>query len=410
MKNKTVLFRKNITGNLLYWSSQIVDTNTIEINFGLAKSLIEDSGCKNITRILKTNKSDIENKRIIREKLKEGYKVANIDFDITKEDFHLTSEEIKRISNILGEIVTDINNSPKPMKCKVFQEGTLKYPVAGQPKINGVRCLTRIELVEPDLFTVLDKTTVARSKNGMIYVLPHITDNIHPSKLIDNDIELILDGEIYIPHKKLNVIRKHIPYINKQGTISEPEEDPKETKYFIFDLAIPDILQISRLNLLRGKFDTPKLENLMDTTKDIVIVPFQIINNDIEAKEYRDYCISLGFEGAVFRTLDKEYSFGHRPSFIQKYKAWYDGEFIVIDIIPKEKETETALFICKNDINNELFECNPEGTFEQRKEYLDNKNKYIGRMATIKYYERSGIKNVPFHANLITIRDEFDYD
>jgi len=38
-------------------------------------------------------------------------------------------------------------------------------------------------------------------------------------------------------------------------------------------------------------------------------------------------------------------------------------------------------------------------------EYLRNKDKYVGKLATVKYYERSGVDCVPFHANVITIRN-----
>ena len=55
-------------------------------------------------------------------------------------------------------------------------------------------------------------------------------------------------------------------------------------------------------------------------------------------------------------------------------------------------------------MNNLSFEAVPKGDYEQRLEYIDNKHLYIGKKATIKFYERT-INNLPFHGNVIGIRD-----
>jgi hypothetical protein len=89
---------------------------------------------------------------------------------------------------------------------------------------------------------------------------------------------------------------------------------------------------------------------------------------------------------------------------MRKYKKFDDAEFLIVDVIPYEKDPYLAKIICRNDINDLMFETIPIGNKEIRHNYLVNKEKYIGKLATVKFYERS-IYGLPFHSNLIGIRD-----
>ena len=95
-----------------------------------------------------------------------------------------------------------------------------------------------------------------------------------------------------------------------------------------------------------------------------------------------------------------------------KFKTKKNTECKIIDIILKE-DTGNRTYICfvlQNDINDHTFESVPYGDESERQEYLINKDKYIGRYATVEFYERSGVKDVPFHSNVVTIRDEADFN
>ena len=57
------------------------------------------------------------------------------------------------------------------------------------------------------------------------------------------------------------------------------------------------------------------------------------------------------------------------------------------------------------DINDELFECTINKPQNVQEGYLTNKKDYIGKMLLVEFRERSGVKEVPFHAKGIKIVD-----
>lgn len=86
--------------------------------------------------------------------------------------------------------------------------------------------------------------------------------------------------------------------------------------------------------------------------------------------------------------MDAEYAFGSRPMTIMKSKQFLDSEFEIVDVVPMDKEPECGMFVLRNDINDETFTCVSMASYTDKVYYLSDKNKYIGKMATVKFYER----------------------
>lgn len=307
------------------------------------------------------------------------------------------------ISFAMGDLKSGDNGLLKPMKAQKFQFDKFNYPAFIQPKINGLRCFIQWEIIEEGkgMFKTRRETATARSKEGHLYNIPHITDRFvkHMFKNGDDQYDLIYDGELYIEMKSVNYIKSSIPMMTIHGKFTNPSRDPKSVKFYCFDLAINKD-QHYRINTLSSLFNYWELDNDNQPT---VIVPTYLTHNDTETIRYMDKFISMGYEGAVIRDRDAYYNFGGRPKTMMKCKKFLDAEFLILDVVPKPKEPETGMFVLKNDINNEQFTCNPEGSFDERAEFLDNKASYIGKIAKVKFYERSGIKKVPFHANVTEI-------
>ncbi len=385
-----VLAARNINGNIKLWL--IYKSNVgYHIKYGnLHHSLIE------LGRVFTAKEIDSK----YRKKLKEGYK------EISLTDYNNNNYNLPKTN-------TDANGFLKPVKCQRFVINKFNYPAFAQPKINGLRAfIIWGTIVEGDgMFKTEKEQAVILSKEGNRYVLPEIERAF--TKDMFNNVDAY-DGELYVPGYKLNQVKKCIPIINYKGTLSKVSGDPSLVSFWMFDVAMDNIIQRDRLDRIIH-FD--KLDNdiyyfnverntmfdIMGTK--IVSVLSKIVYSDEMAIQYTNMCINAGFEGSVIRDMDAEYAFGSRPKTMMKIKNFIDAEFEIIDIIPKPHEPSSALFICRNDINDTTFKVNPMGTLSKRKEYLANKDKYIGKKATIKYYERSGVKDVPLHASLVTIRD-----
>jgi len=336
----------------------------------------------------------------INKKRKEGYKSLH-DFNIGSPDNLVVNFAL--LDSFLPITNLDNNWNLKPMKCQTFVAGKIKYPRIGQPKYNGIRGTIRLETFDNDpnsLFSKKETRAVIRSMEGMEYVVPNV---LHDANTIFKWFSTIaLDGELYIHGYRLNEINSSIPKIinGKLSNCSRANLTPKLV-FKAFDLSIENEAQLARLEYLDTicKIGGANVYNYIEASD------YKIVYSDAEAYVYAKECIANGYEGAVFRDIEAEYRFGSRPSTIHKLKFFQDGEFEILDVVPKHATPQLGMFVCRNDINDHTFEVNPMGDTTYQKSILINKDKYIGKMATVKYYERSGVKDVPFHANALIIRD-----
>lgn len=375
------LFRKSFNGKIQFWAIEKIDTNCI-ITFGQIGGIEQTMRCP-----IKEYDSRIRSKRM------EGYK--------SLEDLKVNS--MLYLYNLPDSVWTSNDSSILPMKCTPFSPRKMAYPCLAQPKLNGLRAVMRLEetVIGVGLFAETEKEVVLRSKEGLKYHLPHITKSIPHDKFTHNGIDLIFDGELYRHGWKLNIIKSAIPYYNQHGTLSKPSSNPLEISFNVFDLSIDNFSQNDRIHMLGHALS-------LCTSKHIDIVKNALVNNDKEAEQFRNLCLQQGYEGCVLRPLDKEYAFGRRPTWIMKYKKWQDAEFVCIDIVPaSENDGVTGCkFIFKNDINDHTFESMPTGwSKEEQEQALQHKEELIGKEFTVRFYERSGVIDAPFHSNVLVKRD-----
>ena len=203
-------------------------------------------------------------------------------------------------------------------------------------------------------------------------------------------IEIVFDGEMYIPNEILSEI---------SSAVRKRNNKTEKLKFYIFDIAISEVNQKSRLQFL-DEFRTLLINN---SCKNILTVNSIKINSNEEAQEFTDTCIKQGYEGAIFRDINAEYQFGKRPQTMVKLKRFQDKEFKIVDVVGGDNSPELGVFICVQE-QGLKFKVTPEGSQDIKKEYLSNKTKYIGKKLTVRFFERTK-DNLPFHAVGTTIRD-----
>ena len=404
--NNIYLFKRDIAGNVIYWMSSIYpETDSIMFFYhgrihsdfinDIYKSLriiVEGNniGQSNETTALEQAYKELESE--YKDHIKKGYK----EYDL--QDTYGAIENI--LEHIVDKTNTDALGFAKPMKCQKFQLGKVKYPCIGQPKYNGVRATVSIDPTGGGMFN--ETPILILSKEGVVYKLEHLNEELHKLlKYFELDCSInnpVLDGEIYFPNTPVTTIggaaRNIVNPVNKQ------------LQFVIYDLSIENMNQKDRIYYL----DSSGLYKHSNTyiAPRVYLSNSVVLHSDEEALEYLDTCLALGYEGAVTRQYEPEYAFGQRPMFMRKLKKFDDAEFEVIDIVPygdiNQNVGTGCKFILRNDLNDSTFECIPKGTTAERLAYFANKEKYIGNMVTAKFYERT-INNLPFHANVIGLRN-----
>jgi DNA ligase-1 len=129
-----------------------------------------------------------------------------------------------------------------------------------------------------------------------------------------------------------------------------------------------------------------------------------LIHSPEEIFEYHDKFFVDDYEGIILRDINSKYE-GKRTIHLLKYKEFDDKEF---EIVGANKGVGThegvAIWICKTETGVE-FTCEEKNiTIEERREKYKNKDKYLGKMLTIRY-QNLGKDGVPRFGKAIAIRD-----
>ncbi len=406
-KYKDTLYIKDQLNKIREWTIYY-DNNSYVTKYGILRGeLIETTIIINKGKnIGKSNETSIS-QQILKEVesnyknyLKKGYKSLR-DLGVglgAKVGVMIGQESLESFLNReLHTSKTDNNGNFKPMLAN--KTHTIALPAFCQPKINGVRCNKHIKNVDNGIFGTTEQIMFL-SREGIEYEIEHLANILKNLSAL-----FALDGELYVPGEIVTSI----------GGAARNKNNPLHKKlcYIIFDLAIDEpqyerlidlecIIGNDIIHLTKKQFCQMNIDKSFEPK--VYIIPSILVEEQEQITELTTQFLQYGFEGSIVRDYNATYKFGQRTKYMRKYKKFDDAEFLIVDVIPYEKDPYLAKIICRNDINDLMFETIPIGNKEIRHNYLVNKEKYIGKLATVKFYERS-IYGLPFHSNLIGIRD-----
>ncbi|TGT64124.1 MULTISPECIES: hypothetical protein [unclassified Mesorhizobium] len=262
----------------------------------------------------------------------------------------------------------------EPMLAKSYK-GRIKFPIASQPKLDGIRCIARAE----GLFSRQGKPIVS---------CPHIEAELAPLFVADPD--LVLDGELYNHDLKadfeqlVSLIRKQEPNPATAGVV----------QYHVYD--IPSF---------EGTFfqRAPVYNAMLQGFDHILPVETRIaFNQAMFDKDYEEF-MENGYEGQMGR-LDADYEIGKRSAHLLKRKDMQDAEFPITKIGEGlgnwSGHAKWVEFMLPNDArleNGERPRAGIKGTKEFCKQLLEEQEEWIGSPGTIQFFQLSarGIPRFP---------------
>lgn len=397
------LYKRDAKGKPIFWKAEIVGHKII-LNYGI----VGKTGYK--SEYTPPRGVEKEWKTIVANKRREGGKEIIELWDNSPENIVALDDLYHYLDTYLPKYNETNNGFTLPQLAKIYEFNN-EQNLLGQVKINGERCKVHAIMRGDGFFQ--QKGLIFFSRKGLEYKCPtlerYLLDVIISDKFFMRMLEegIALDGELYIPNCDVNEI------LSAARNLQNPL-NPR-LQYWNYDLVLEDMPQAQRIATLYSEFAKYKQINsisanalrsnhLNNRSRFVLVNTFTNINGDDDIIKYRDIFVSAGFEGGIYRNPDSVYQFGKRNSAMYKCKPLLDGKFTILDIIPEgAKRPEFSKFILRNDINEETFECMPTGTAERRKEYLTNKDEYIGKYAFVEYRGRSGVKDAPFHGNVIRV-------
>jgi len=270
-------------------------------------------------------------------------------------------------------------------------EGTKKskfqFPADAQPKLDGVRCIASRD---DDGFIGLT------SRQGKYWDLPHI------AKQLDAWLPkgMILDGEIYIHGESCQRITSLAKSANPGGKSFKPESEGLE--YHVYDVPVIDGCEI-----LTWEERRPTLHGLVEKYHPTVVT-HELVRNEKQLWDVHGQFITEGYEGAILRAHKGLYLWGYRSSELLKVKEFQDAEFRVLDAREgKGKMKGGVIWVCRNDVSEDTFECTMKITMAERQRMFRNKEDYIGRLLTVRFFDRTDDKMPRFPVGIV-FRDTRD--
>ncbi len=257
-----------------------------------------------------------------------------------------------------------------------------KFPIAFQAKIDGIRAIAYNKGTGVEF----------KSRGGKVFPwLDHIKPELFKffSYLPPGSV---LDGEMYIHGVLMQTLNGYIHTTN----FKHPKNE--EIKYYIFDIVDPQRLTTAKRYLLLYQAYVKYVKDFGEP-QTFVILSTGIANSREEMEQAHTFYVNQGYEGLMIRHLvhpgsgqaeiDRAKYKGKRNNNLLKFKKFRDEEGTIIDVIDGTgREKGLAIFKLQDD-TGKVFPVRPQGTFDERRIWLQNRQSLIGQRYTFKYFERT---------------------
>ena len=254
--------------------------------------------------------------------------------------------------------------------------------VCSQPKLDGLRLTAGYRWVDRDCqFEMM-------TRKGEVHNVDHLIDSAADLHLKanwyfqqmgygENRCQAV-DGEVYLHGLTLQDISSRAKRYQEGLT--------EELEYHVFDLFAPGIPFEVRYDVLCKAFG----DMFLSTTQgDLVLVPVDHISNQEDLVEVHARYVKAGYEGAILRHRDGQYKIG-RSADLFKYKDWKDEECLILEVW--EDQNGNAMFRCRRKPTLEFganveLDVTPKRTHDERKQMLQEPEKWVGKWITVRYQE-----------------------
>jgi ATP-dependent DNA ligase len=279
------------------------------------------------------------------------------------------------------------------------QKRKIVFPCIGQPKLDGIRCPTTAD----GMFSRGRKRF-----NSCLHIQAELDD------FYEGDATAELDGELYT-HEFKSDFESICGAVKKSADTADANELALQAKmqYHVYDTPrIGDLVETDAFVTRQAA-----LAEAFANSTSIKVVETVIVNNEEELIALKKRFESEGYEGIMVRNIDSVY--GRKRSYdLLKWKEFIDEEFLIIGI----NEGTGRLKGCAGSFkfalyNNEgdmfiaglsgeplWFKAKLKGSTERLKYLFEHPEECVGKMATIRYQNRTKY-NVPRFPVCQAIRD-----
>jgi len=271
-----------------------------------------------------------------------------------------------------------------PMLAKKWEDrkDKISFPLASQPKLDGLRCW-------------IDKQG-AWTRNGKRWVtVPFLTEELR--HFFNEWPNAILDGELY-SHDLKHDFNKICSLVKKtKPTPADIEECKAKIKYHVYD-CVTELLKNTPFTT--RSYSVQKIVEKLSPS--FVAVRTDIANTQEELDALYEEYTRDGYEGQMIRLPDSYYEF-KRSANLLKRKEFMDDEYIIVDICEGNgNKAGMAGYAILQHPDGRTFNSNIKGQHDFLTDLLKNREQYIGTYATCTFFNLTpdGIPRFPYITRL----------
>lgn len=186
------------------------------------------------------------------------------------------------------------------------------------------------------------------------------------------------------------------PNLTFEELTSTFKTDPLKLKFHVFDYF--------DMNVLNMTFEERWAAVKSLKNKHYVFVETKLVAKKRQLPLVHKKHVEEGHEGTMIRDMNSVYEVGQRSNYLLKHKDFQTEEYEIIGATTGHgRDANCVVWICKTE-EGIVFNARPEGTLEDREYKYANKERFIGKMLTVRFQNLTD-KNVPRFPVGVAIRD-----
>lgn len=362
--NERFLYKRDSKGKIRQWNGWVEAGQGGRWLMYVETGLLDGNKVKNRPKIYYAGKQGRDAK---------GQSMFELESKINKkrdEGYFDTIQEAQDILVILPMLALDFNK----------RGHNIDYPAIGQRKFDGVRSMASLNP---------DGSVSLKSRKGKEFPhMNHLRQQVASLKGIPDGA--FLDGELY---SDTLTFQEVVGLVRRESLKAGDEDKLKQISYRLYDMLDPN----NRKAGFQDRYDTLKTILGSNPPQNLILTENFEISDKADVKPLHDQFVKEGYEGIMIRNKDGEYGINKRSKNLQKFKEFYDQEFQIVGYEEGTgNDAGTVIWVCMTE-NGDLFKARPKGTREERTEYFQKGDDFIGATLTVRYFEMTddGIPRFP---------------
>ena len=206
--------------------------------------------------------------------------------------------------------------------------------------------------------------------------LDHITKEL--ATLYKKHGEIILDGELF----SKDLTFQQITSLGRKSVNVSSESE--RLQLWVYDMV--DLQSTFHKRYIDWSYITNGLTNVRQ-------VPTFIVKSEEDIFAKHKQFVKDGWEGTMVRNLNSLYKLNARSDDLLKLKDFLDEEFKIVGFKSGKGKYEKVPTFELITLAGVTFEAVPKGTEEEREQYLKDAKSYIGKFATVRFFEWTTSEN-----------------